>query len=165
MLRRALDLELQPERVERHDARFGRFAGFVFSAMQPKARHGVAPHLREEHLDGLDALVVQPVDPPRSLRFLDDEPRFLQQAQVTRHRGPADRELVGDLADRPAARTEQLDDRAPVRVAQRLERISSSRVHGTLRYPSRPFAIARMRLFRALCSTSASPSTSITGGT
>ena len=114
----------------------------------------VAPHLREELLDGLDPFVVHAVDAAGALRFFHDEPRFLQQAQVTRHRGPADRELVGDLADRPAAGAEQLEDRAAVRIAQRLERVARRRVH-----------VARMRLLRALCSTSARPSVSITGGT
>ena len=89
--------------------------GDVFSASSRNRVDRVAPHLGEERLDRLDAFVVQPVDAPGALRLLHHEPRFLQQAQVARHRGPADRQRVGDLADRPPPGAEQLDDGAPVR--------------------------------------------------
>ena len=134
--------------------------------MQPEALRGIAPHLGEEGLDRLDALVVQRVDAARSLRLLDDEPGLLQQAEVARDRGAADRQRVGDLADRPAAGAEQLDDGPPVGVAQRLERVTGRRAHAspTVMLATRA-GRARIRLLRALCSTSASPSASITGGT
>ena len=54
---------------------------------------------------------------------------------------------------------EQLDDRPPVRVAQRVERVAGGRRSG-----HRDRQSARIRLFLASWVTSASPSASISGG-
>jgi hypothetical protein len=43
---------------------------------------------------------------------------------MPRDRRPADRQLVRELADRAITGAEQLDDRPPVRVAERVERIT-----------------------------------------
>jgi hypothetical protein len=43
---------------------------------------------------------------------------------VPRDGGPADRQLLGELADRPVARAQQLDDRPAVRVPEGVEGVS-----------------------------------------
>jgi hypothetical protein len=67
---------------------------------------------------------VQPVEPARALRAVDDQPGVLEQPQVARDGGAADRQRVGELADRAVTLLEQLDDRAAVGVAERVERIA-----------------------------------------
>ena len=70
---------------------------------------------------------MQPIQAACATRLLHDEPGRLQQAEMTRDRRPADRQGVGQLADRaPARRTfpEQLDDGPSIGVAERLERIA-----------------------------------------
>ena len=47
------------------------------------------------------------------------QPRVLEHLEVLRDRGPADRQLAGELADRARALGEALEDRAPRRVAER----------------------------------------------
>jgi hypothetical protein len=72
---------------------------------------------------------VQPVQPPRSLGAVGDEARLLEQAQVPGDRRAADRQRVGELLDGAvAAVREQLDDRAAMRVAERVERVSGEGV-------------------------------------
>jgi hypothetical protein len=48
---------------------------------------------------------------------------------VLRDRGPADRQLAGELADRPRALGEALEDRAPRRVAKCVPSVSSVSCH------------------------------------
>jgi hypothetical protein len=48
---------------------------------------------------------------------------------VLRDGGPADRQLAGELAHRPWALGEALEDRAPRRVAQRVPSISLVSCH------------------------------------
>ena len=91
---------------------------------QPEPRGGVAPDAFEISLHGAHSLLLQVVDPPGALGLLGDQPGVLQQAQVPRHGRPADRHGRGDLLDRLVAVAEQSQDLAPVRVAQRLERIT-----------------------------------------
>src|SRR4051812_9612814 len=57
------------------------------------------------------------------------QPGVLQDLEVLRDRGAADRELAGELADRPGPRDEALEDRLPRGVAQRGHRCSYVR-HG-----------------------------------
>jgi len=75
---------------------------------------------------------VEPVQAAGALRPIGHETRLLQQAQVARHRGTADRELVGQLTHRPIARAEQLDDRPAVRVAEGIEGVSGKCFEGHL---------------------------------
>ena len=89
-------------------------------------------------------------------------PGPLEQPQVARDRRPADRQRVGELLDRPPAGPEQLDDRPPVRVAERVERIARRR--GAARGPEPRAYSARILLFFASWVTSASPSASRSGG-
>jgi hypothetical protein len=73
---------------------------------------------------------VQAVDPARAARLLDDEPGALQEAEVPRDRRPADRQPLRELADGStglAARRQQLDDRPPVRIAERFEGVAGRR--------------------------------------
>ena len=57
-----------------------------------------------------------------------DQAGVLEQLQVSRDGGAADRELVGELAYRAVAGAEQLDDRPPVRVTEGVEGIAGQRV-------------------------------------
>ena len=113
VLRRAADRELVDERLA-HSGVLGR---------QPETRRGLAPDLLEVRAHRLDALVVQLVDPPRALGAVVTSPASLSSR---RWRETAGR-LIGSasaisLTERPPL-AQQLDDRAPVRVAERLERV------------------------------------------
>jgi hypothetical protein len=92
---------------------------------QRKPGCGFPPHPRQIIADRLDPLLMQPVDPPRSLGFLDHEAGVPKQTQVSRDRWATDRQLVGELLNRPSAGTEQLDDRAAVGVPERVEWIAA----------------------------------------
>src|SRR5215831_15901762 len=72
---------------------------------------GLVPERVEVVAELAHAVGIDPVEPPRAVSTLRDEPGLLQDAQVLRDRGPADRQLVGDLADRAGARAELLEDR------------------------------------------------------
>jgi hypothetical protein len=71
-----------------------------------------------------DALVVEPVEPPGAFGPIGHQTGLLEQPQVPRHGRPADRQLLGQLADRPVARAQQLDDRPAVRVPKGVEGVS-----------------------------------------
>src|SRR3954469_10313421 len=102
---------------------------------QPEADGGLAPHALDVGLHRLEPLGLQLIDAPSAFCPLGDESGVLQQAEVPRHRGPADRHGVGDLADGEALGAEQPEDRPAVRVAQRLERIGNHRATVTLELP------------------------------
>ena len=53
-----------------------------------------------------------------------DEAGVLEQLEVPGDRGPADRQLVGELPDGLIAGAEQLDDRPAVRVTEGVEGIT-----------------------------------------
>ena len=125
VLRRARDVEHQLERLHQ---RRPRSPGVGVLRGEPEPDGRIAPHLHQVRADGVDPLVVQPVQPARPLGTIGHEPRLLQHAQVSRDRGAADRELVGELPDRPISRPEQLDERTPVGIAERIERIAGERV-------------------------------------
>ncbi len=91
---------------------------------QPEARRGLAPDPLEVGAHGVGALVVQAVEPAGAARLGHHEARVGQQAQVARDRRARDRQLVGDLAHRALAAVQQLDDRAPVRIAEGAEGIA-----------------------------------------
>ena len=67
---------------------------------------------------------MQPVEPARALGAVRDQAGVLEQPQVARDGRAADRQRVGELADRAVALAQQLDDRPPVRVAERVERVA-----------------------------------------
>ena len=121
---------------------------------EPEPRRRLAPDPLEVAPDLVDPLVVESVDPPRPARFLDDEPRLLEQAQVARDRRPADRQRVGELLDGSVA--------GPA--AFRRSPAGSGRPARRTGRPPPVSTIARIRLFLASWVTSASPSASISGG-
>jgi hypothetical protein len=57
---------------------------------------------------------------------MSDEAGFLEDAQVLRDGGPRHGEPGRELADRPRAGPEELEDLPPRRVAERVERMSVS---------------------------------------
>src|SRR5262249_46849792 len=73
-----------------------------------KAGRRLPPALGEVVADRLDALGPQRVDVARPVGLVADEARLLEQPQVPRDRGPADRQRVGDLLHRPRAGAEDL---------------------------------------------------------
>ena len=62
---------------------------------------------------------VEPVEPARALRLVDDQARLLEHLQVLGDRRTADGEPAGELADRLRAVGQRLEDRAPRRVRER----------------------------------------------
>jgi len=71
---------------------------------------------------------VEPVDPPGALGRLGDQPGLLEEAEVAGHGRPADRHLLRQLANRARPAGQQLDDPAPVGVAQRGEGVVGYRL-------------------------------------
>src|SRR4051812_5651633 len=102
---------------------------------QSEAVGRLAPHALDVGLHGLEPLGLQLVDTPSAFRPLGHEAGVLEQPEVPRHRGPADRHGFGDLADGEALGAEQPEDLPAVRVAQRLERIGNHRATVTLELP------------------------------
>jgi hypothetical protein len=84
----------------------------------------VVPDLAEIATHGLDALVAQLVHVPGALDPIGDQAGTLEQPEMAADRGPADRELIGDLLHRLTATAEDLDDRPAVGVAERVERVA-----------------------------------------
>src|SRR4051794_19773343 len=74
---------------------------------QSEAVGCLAPHALDVGLHRLEPLSLQLVDAPSALRPLRHEAGVLEQPEVPRYRGPADRHGVGDLADGEALGTEQ----------------------------------------------------------
>lgn len=54
-----------------------------------------------------------------------DEPGIVEQPQVARDRRPADGQTISNLLDRVRLSRQQLQDRAPVRIAQCVKRIAA----------------------------------------
>lgn len=70
---------------------------------------------------------------------------------------PADRQRVGDLLDGAVAGREQLDDRAAVRVAERVERVAGEGVEGDWPNGSENVTVGRMKSYEAEAAIDASP--------
>ena len=70
---------------------------------------------------------LDPVEAPRAVLAVADEARVLEHAQVLRDGRPADRQSVGELADRARPRLQRLEDASPCRVAEGVEDYSVSR--------------------------------------
>lgn len=68
---------------------------------------------------------VEPVDPASAVRSLAHEPGVFQHLQVLGHRRSADREFVGEFADRARPVSQALDDCAPGGIPQSAQRIAS----------------------------------------
>src|SRR3978361_1752638 len=102
---------------------------------QSEAVGGLAPDALDVVLHGLEPLGLQLVDAPSALSTLGHEAGVLEQPEVPRHRRPADRHGLGDLAHGEALGTEQPEDLAAVRVAQRLERVGNHRATVTPELP------------------------------
>jgi hypothetical protein len=69
-----------------------------------------------------ERLRADPVQPALSLRARFDEAGLLQDTKVLRHRRLADWKALHELADRPLAVAEQIEDREPARLGQDLKR-------------------------------------------
>ena len=68
---------------------------------------------------------VEPVDPAGADGALGDQAGVLEHLQVLGHRRPADRQLLGELADGPRPLGQARDDRAPGGIPQRVPAVPS----------------------------------------
>jgi hypothetical protein len=91
---------------------------------QPESAGGLAPHADEVPLHRLEPLVVEPVNAPGAVRFLLDEPRFLQQPEVARYGRSADRQLERERPDRARRVAEERQDLTTMWIAERVEWVS-----------------------------------------
>jgi hypothetical protein len=89
-----------------------------------ESSRGFSPHFGEIGADLLDPVFVEAVQPPRTIGRVHDQPCFLEEAEVARDGGAADRKLVRQLLDRPRADAQKLDDSPSIGVAEGLERIA-----------------------------------------
>jgi hypothetical protein len=89
---------------------------FVPDAVQPRPQCG-------------NAVRVEPIDPAGALGVADDQAAVFEHAQVLGHRGPADRQLLGQLSHRGRAAGEQLEDRSPGRVTEKTQTSISVSAH------------------------------------
>lgn len=80
-------------------------------------------------MDGLHALLADLVDAPGAVGMVGDQACLLEHPQVLGDRGPADRELTGDLADGLGAPGEALEDGPPGRVPESRNRLRSVSLH------------------------------------
>ena len=76
---------------------------------------------------------------------------------MTGHRRAADWQGVGQLLHGAVAGREQLDDRAAVRVAERVERVAGERIEADCRNGSRNVTVARMRSYESEATIQAEP--------
>jgi hypothetical protein len=83
----------------------------------------VTPYLREVLPRGFGAFLVKAVHVPAADLLVRHEAGMVEQAQVSRDRRAADWKLVGDFLDGPRFAHQQLDDGAPVRVAEGVKRV------------------------------------------
>ena len=113
-----------------HDGRFlsslVRIGGQLDRVLEALQRPG--PHVVEVGAQQLEAGRVEPVDPPGADGLVGDEVGRLQGPEVLGHRGPADGQALGQLADRQRAVGELLHDGATGLVAEELEGGSRLRV-------------------------------------
>ena len=87
-------------------------------SLAPERVHPVPEHADARRVELVD--VSRPVPPMR------DETDALEDAQVLRNRGPADRKAGCEVADRSRPRAKELEDLSPCRIAERVERVSVS---------------------------------------
>ncbi len=104
--------------MARSSAGFGR-RGVL--GKHPEAVAHVTPNLRQVAPSCFGALLVEAVKVPVARLLIGHEPSFVEQTEVTRDCGPADREVVGDLLDRSRLPRQQLKNGATVRIPQRVK--------------------------------------------
>src|SRR5690348_1114711 len=90
----------------------------------PEALQRVTPERVEVLAERGDRLRVDVVDAARARRTIDDEPDVLQHLQVLGDGRPADRKLVRQLPDGPRTVAQPFEDLPPMRIAERLERLT-----------------------------------------
>jgi hypothetical protein len=90
----------------------------------------LSPNLFEVRAHLIEAFVVQAVEAPCSLGPVGDESGVFEKPEVPRHRWTAYRKSVGQLSDRSVPGAKHLEDHPPVRVAERIKRISGQRTVG-----------------------------------
>src|ERR671935_1945291 len=117
----------ESSRRRRSSAR--RDPGFACSLFPPLAfrlrlerGEGVRPEVVEVVAKLADSVRIEPVEPPRAVSTLRHEPRLLEDAQMLRDRGPADRQLRRNLAHRERLRPQALEDLSARRVTERIHR-------------------------------------------
>ena len=105
-------------------------AALLLLGGQAEAHGGIAPDLLQISVHGIEALVMEPVEPSRALGRGCHQPGLFEQTEVPGDRRPGDRHLVCDLADRAFAAVQQLEDRAAMRIGERVEGIRRLSGHG-----------------------------------
>jgi hypothetical protein len=96
----------------------------VFGGDEVKTHGGFTPDPLHILLHRLDAQVMELVDAPSAPRPLHDQARLLEQAQVPRDGGTADRQDICDLLDRALPAAQELHDGAAIGIAERIERVT-----------------------------------------
>ncbi len=81
----------------------------------------LSPEPIEVVAERIDAGRVQLVDSPITLGTIDDQMRVLQDPQVLRNRGTADRKAARELAHRLRSLEQAFENRPPGRIAQRIQ--------------------------------------------
>src|SRR3954452_24425207 len=77
----------------------------------------LVPEVVEVSAQQAQSLGIDLVDAPGADSLVDDQPGVLEHLQVLRDGGPADRQLPGQLTDRPGPLGQVLEDRPPGRIA------------------------------------------------
>ena len=93
------------------------------------SRQRLGPELIELDAKNAHPSGVELVDAPVADRPVYHQPSLFQHLEVLRDRGPADRQLIGKLADGPGTFCQKLEDRAPGRVAEGGPATSSVSLH------------------------------------
>jgi len=82
---------------------------------------GLAPVPIEVRAQGVERVGVERVHPPTSFGAVHDEAGVFEDAEMLRNCRSAHRKVASQLTDRQRAVGEPRDDRAPGRVAERVE--------------------------------------------
>jgi hypothetical protein len=93
-------------------------SGLLLFGCIAKRRERLVPERVEVRPQVGDRLRVDLVDAPRADLAVDDEAGVLEDLEVLRDRRPADRQLAGELADRPRPLHQALEDGLAGRVAE-----------------------------------------------
>src|SRR5215471_19024302 len=88
-----------------------------FDFFGKRLQRGV-PELIEPFAQRAETLRIDRIDPARALGAIRDQARFLEHAQMLRHRRPAYRQAVRDLADRFRAGAQLLKHAPPRRIGE-----------------------------------------------
>ena len=85
----------------------------------PKAAQGSIPEVVELFTERCHPSGIEAVDPPSARGLFADQPRVLEDLEVLRYRGPRDRQLCGQIADRQWAGGEHQHDCPPRAIPER----------------------------------------------